>query len=183
MKIHSFISKNPLVNDHMVNSTYIVKNVKLKVINRSMMRTATVTTEVTETIIVSNIVKRNATRHGFIFKSPTAKAASSDGNGHHTQEVTVTCNEPNCSTKTCFTPCGELAGAEVKRHFSHKIPNNKTGEYLGPKDLNGTNKDQYAVDSTNPNKNFSASDLKNLTEQDMKPSPKANSFIHDLFNK
>ena len=111
------------------------------------------------------------------FKPKSLPNFATDGSGKHVAQTKIICDLPDCETKVCYNPCGEIIAVMNNGHYTHKPPLGSQTEYLDAQDFNGKttpNGQHFVKPSTKPS--MSAEDLKNITENEMEPNKLADAY-------
>ena len=118
------------------------------------------------------------------YKSPAAKQFATDGSGHHLMQNKVSCDNNDCNSKNCKTPCTGTIKSETTGHYTHKPPQNTVSEHLSNTDISGQLKDQHFVKPAHK-PGMSSQDLQNMTEDDIAPHKDASKYsqILGIFEK
>lgn len=136
--------------------------------------------------VIYNMVDQRGMAYYFASKYQTAasKKFATDGSGHHLMQNRVSCDKSDCTNKNCKAPCTEAIKSETTGHYTHKPPQNTTSEYLSGTDIGGQQKDQHFVKPTQK-PTISLDDLKNMTEDDIKPHKEATRYsqVSSIFEK
>jgi|ERR1700748_569232 len=179
-------------------STPVIKSIKINISKRFMFARAINSTVRNHSSHVHlNVIKKStpeiiqkrdyAHQQGWNFHSQSAKNNYSNDNcKNHAHGVKVVCEtEPNCDTKVCVTLCGPLKKFVITGHGTHHVPLNKKATHLGNTDFDKKNKPQMWCSSTT-RPEIDATDLKNLTEDDMSQTKKVTEYLNsttDILNK
>lgn len=111
---------------------------------------------------------------------------ATDDSGIHTVNTTIICEKEDCQQQVCYTPCGKILYMQNNGNYTHKPPTNSDSVLLSPQDFNGkTTPDGQHFVKAEPKPTLTADDLKNLTEDDLKPNKAADLYasVIDLTNK
>lgn len=133
-------------------------------------------------VLTQQVDKRYAVNQAFNYKTASAKQFATDNSGKHAAQTSAICAKPDCAEKECKTPCGDVMEMEIDGHYTHNPPPVVKSEHVGSTDFAGQPKDQYFVKpGTKPV--ISAEELKNLTEDDMKPNVQATAYGANILDK